>query len=70
MREAVWYGTAVAVVATAANLLYGVAHTGQQVMSLPGWQWIYVVLVIFGASVLAASLLWTRYRRAGGTEPR
>ena len=35
------------VLATAANLLHTVSHTGQDVLSLEAWQWAYVVGVIF-----------------------
>jgi hypothetical protein len=65
MRVVVLIGTIVVVLSTAANLLHGVAHEGQQVMSLPAWQWVYVILVIFVLPVGAAALLWTRYPRAG-----
>lgn len=65
MRVATLYGTVVVVLATAVNLLHGVAHEGQQVMSLPAWQWTYVIAVIFVAPVVAAALLWTHNQRAG-----
>src|SRR5215204_2543618 len=47
MRKVTVYGTAVPVLATAANLLHKVSHTGQDVLSLEAWQWAYVVDVIF-----------------------
>ena len=64
MRRATLYGTVVAVLTTAVNLLHGVAHEGQH-MILLGWQWAYVIVVVFFAPVLAAGLLWARYRRPG-----
>jgi len=65
MRKAAVYGTAVVVLATAANLLHAVSHAGQGVLSLEAWQWGYVVGVIFVSPIIAAALLWTRYRLVG-----
>src|SRR5215217_9725273 len=53
------------VLATAVNLLHGVSHVGQEVLSLQPWQWAYVTCVIFLAPVVAAVLLWSPYRMAG-----
>lgn len=65
MREPAAYGTAVVVLSTVANLGHGVSHLGQEVMSLPAWQWAYVGGVIFLAPVISAVLLWTPLRLAG-----
>src|SRR5829696_4990195 len=51
--------------ATAVNLLHGVSHVGQEVLSLQAWQWAYVTCVIFLTPVVAAVLLWSPYRLAG-----
>lgn len=64
MRETALYGTAVAVVATAANWVHSVAHAEHQV-PLAAWQWAYVISVIFLVPIAASILLWTRFRRAG-----
>jgi hypothetical protein len=34
-------------------------------MSLPAWQLAYITVVIYAAPVVAAVLLWTRFRRSG-----
>lgn len=65
MRTTAVYGTAMVVLATAVNLLHGVSHVGQEVLSLQAWQWAYVTCVIFLAPVVAAVLLWSRFRLAG-----
>lgn len=65
MRATAVYGTAMVVLATAVNLLHGVSHVGQEVMSLQAWQWAYVTCVIFLAPVIAAILLWSSYRLVG-----
>jgi hypothetical protein len=65
MHKAAVYGTAVVVLAMAANLLHAISHVGQDVLSLEVWQWGYVVGVIFASPIVAAALLWTRYRRLG-----
>jgi hypothetical protein len=65
MHKVAVYGTAVVLLATAANLLHAVSHAKQGVMSLETWQWAYVVGVIFVSPILAAALLWTRYRSVG-----
>ena len=65
MRTTAVYGTAMVVLATAVNLLHGVSHVGQEVLSLQPWQWAYVTCVIFLAPVVAAVLLWSPYRLAG-----
>ena len=65
MRKAVVYGTAVVLLATAANILHAVSHAGQGLLSLEAWQWAYVSGVIFVSPVLGAALLWTRYRLVG-----
>ena len=65
MHKAAVYGTAVVLLASVANLMHAVSHAGQGVLSLEAWQWAYVVGVIFVSPVVAAALLWTRYRRAG-----
>ena len=65
MRVVALNGTIVVVLSTAANLLHGFAHQGQQVMSFPAWQWAYILSLIYVAPVVAAALLWTRYQRVG-----
>jgi hypothetical protein len=65
LRTTAVYGTAMVVLATAVNLLHGVSHLGQEVLSLQPWQWAYVTCVIFLAPVVAAVLLWSPYRLAG-----
>jgi hypothetical protein len=65
MHKAAVYGTAVVLLATAANLMHAISHTGQGVMSLEAWQWGYVAGVIFISPIVAAALLWTRYRLVG-----
>jgi hypothetical protein len=65
MRKTAVYGTAMVVLATAVNLLHGVSHVGQEVLLLQAWQWAYVTCVIFLAPIVAAVLLWSRYRLAG-----
>ncbi len=58
-------GIVAAALGTMMILVHGVAHAGQRVMLLPHWHWAYVVGVVFLAPVLAATLLGTRYGRAG-----
>ena len=53
-NKAAVYGTAVVLLATAANLLHAISHTGQGVMSLEAWQLGYVAGVIFISPVVAA----------------
>ena len=65
MRATAVYGTAMVALATAVNLLHGVSHVGQEVLSLQAWQWAYVTCVIFLTPVVAAVLLWSPYRLAG-----
>lgn len=65
MRTTAVYATAMVVLATAVNLLHGVSHVGQEVLSLQVWQWAYVICVIFLAPVVAAVLLWSPYPLAG-----
>lgn len=65
MRTTAVYGTAVVILATVVNLLHGISHLGQEVLSLQAWQWTYVVCVIFLAPIAAAGLLWTSLRLAG-----
>jgi hypothetical protein len=65
MRKATVYGTAMVLLAMAANLLHAVSHAGQGVLSLEAWQWEYVVGVIFVSPIIAAALLWTRFRLVG-----
>lgn len=65
MRATAVYGTAMVVLATVVDLLHGVSHVGQEVLSLQAWQWAYVACVIYLAPVVAAVLLWSPYRLAG-----
>lgn len=65
MRKVALYGTAVVILATVAHFLHGVSHAGQHLMSLPAWQGVYVVVVTLLAPVVAALLLWSRFRRVG-----
>jgi glucan phosphoethanolaminetransferase (alkaline phosphatase superfamily) len=64
MRRAAALGTAAALLATLAHFAHGFSHAAHGV-PLATWQWAYVLTVIFLAPVLAAVLLWTRFRRAG-----
>lgn len=64
-REPAYGTTAVVVLSTALNLLHTASHAGQHVMDLPGWQLAYITVVIYAAPVVAAVLLWSRYRLAG-----
>ena len=52
-------------VSAAVNVAHTASHAGQHVMSLPAWQLTYIVAVIYAAPVVAAVLLWTRFRRSG-----
>ena len=65
MRKTAVYGTAMVVLATAANLMHAISHVGQEVLSLAAWQLAYVIAVIFLAPVIAAVLLWTPLRLVG-----
>jgi hypothetical protein len=62
--EAFW-GTAVVGISAAVNAAHTTSHVGQHVMSLPAWQLAYIAVVIYAAPVVAAVLLWTRFRRSG-----
>jgi hypothetical protein len=64
-RNVAFSGTAVVVVSAVVNVAHTASHAGQHLMSLPGWQLAYIAIVIYAAPVVAASLLWTRYRFAG-----
>jgi hypothetical protein len=55
----------VVVVSAAVNVLHTASHAGQHIMSLPLWQLAFIALVIFATPVVAAVLLWTRYRVTG-----
>jgi hypothetical protein len=63
--DGAFLGTAVVVVSTVVNVAHTASHAGQHLMSLPGWQLTYIAVVIYAAPVVAAILLWTRYRFAG-----
>jgi hypothetical protein len=65
MRKTAVYGTSAVVLATAINLTHTVSHVGQNVFSLEAWQWVYVIVVIYLAPIVAAVLLWTPLRLAG-----
>ena len=70
-RNVAFLGTEVVVVSAVVNVAHTASHAGQHLMSLPGWQLAYIAIVIYAAPVVAASLLWTRYRFAGrGCWPR
>jgi hypothetical protein len=58
-------GTVVVAVSAAVNAAHTVSHAGQHVMSLPAWQLTYIAVVVYAAPVVAAVLLWTRFRRSG-----
>jgi hypothetical protein len=62
--EAFW-GTAVVAVSAAVNAVHTASHAGQHVVSLPAWQLTYIAVVIYAAPVVAAVLLWTRFRGSG-----
>ena len=64
-RNVAFLGTAVVVVSAVVNVAHTASHAGLHLMSLPGWQLAYIAIVIYAAPVVAASLLWTRYRFAG-----
>src|SRR5215217_7975864 len=64
-RNVAFLGSAVVVVSAVVNVAHTASHAGQHLMSLPGWQLAYIAIVIYAAPVVAASLLWTRYRFAG-----
>jgi hypothetical protein len=55
----------VVVVSAAVNVVHTASHAGQHIMSLPLWQLAFIALVIFATPVVAAVLLWTRYRVTG-----
>src|SRR5215204_4792592 len=64
-RNVAFLGSAVVVVSAVVNAAHTASHAGQHLMSLPGWQLAYIAIVIYATPVVAASLLWTRYRFAG-----
>lgn len=64
MRRTALYGTLAVTLVTVGNLLHGVSHAGHGV-PIVAWQRAYVFLVIFLAPLVAALLLWSRFRRAG-----
>lgn len=60
------WGAVVAVMVVGANLMHGLTHAGQHVVTLPAWQWAYIAVVIYLAPIAAASLLLNpRTRKAG-----
>lgn len=64
-RSEAFLGSIVVAVSAAVSAAHTVSHTGQHVMSLPAWQLTYMGVVIYAAPVVAAVLLWTRFRRPG-----
>jgi len=62
--EALW-GTTVVAISAAVNAVHTTSHAGQHVMSLPVWQLTYIAVVVYAAPMVAAVLLWTRFRRSG-----
>ena len=64
-RNVAFLGTVVVVVSAVVNVAHTASHAGQHLLSLPGWQLAYIAIVIYAAPLVAASLLWTRYRFAG-----
>jgi hypothetical protein len=64
-RIAASLATAVVLLSVAVNLVDTASHAWQQVMSLPAWQLVYIAVVIYVAPVVAAVLLWTRFRLRG-----
>ena len=64
-RNVAFLATAVIVVSAVVNIAHTASHAGQHLISLPGWQLAYIAIVIYAAPVVAASVLWTRYRFAG-----
>ena len=60
-----WWGAMVAITATGANSVHGIAHAGQGLISLPAWQLAYVTVVIYVAPIAAVLLLRTGFRRTG-----
>ena len=63
--DAAIVGTAVVVVSAVVNAAHTASHAGQHVMSLPAWQLAYITVVVYAGPVVAAVLLWTRYRLPG-----
>jgi hypothetical protein len=55
----------VVVVSAAANVVHTASHAGQHVIFLPLWHLVFIAVVIYAAPVVAAVLLWTRYRVTG-----
>jgi hypothetical protein len=64
-RSEAFLGAVVVAVSAAVNAVHTVSHAGQHVMSLPAWQLTYIAVVVYAAPVVAAVLLWTRFRRSG-----
>jgi hypothetical protein len=61
-RNVAFLGTAVIVVSAAVNVMHPASHAGQHLRFLPAWQLAYFAIVIYAAPVVAASMLWIRYR--------
>lgn len=64
-RSEAFLGTVVVAVSAAVNAVHTSSHAGQHIMSLPAWQLTYIAVVVYAAPVVAAVLLWTRFRRSG-----
>lgn len=64
-RSGAFLGTTVVAVSAAVNAAHTASHAGQRVVSLPTWQLTYIAVVVYAAPVVAAVLLWTRFRRPG-----
>ena len=64
MRKMALCGTLAVVLATLAQMAHGAYHDEARV-PLVAWQWAYVVAVVFVAPIVAAVLLWGRFRTVG-----
>jgi hypothetical protein len=64
-RNAALIGTLAVGVSAAVNVAHTASHAGQHILALPAWQLAYIAIVIYAAPVVAAVLLWTRFRLLG-----
>lgn len=64
-RDEAFLGTSVVIVSAAVNVAHTASHAGQHAVDLPAWQLAYIAIVIYAAPVVAAVMLWSRYRLAG-----
>lgn len=64
-RNAALIGTLAVGVSAAVNVAHTASHALQHILALPAWQLAYIAIVIYAAPVVAAVLLWTRFRLLG-----